>query len=362
VRRAAVVAFLPLLFSGCQRPALTVHDAGAAFVDAGESVEGELFASRRCGECHGREREEWSQSAHARAASAPAYLTALEQVPAEKRQSCLGCHLPLEAGGPRVAADGVGCDACHTATAAGAPPKMLTLSPVLATRFGPYRDARDHHFHRMGFSDFVTGNGLCIACHQDPPTASLPVYTTVAEWQTDADAPACNSCHMPSFKAVAAKGEKLRSVSRHDFSQDRPRALAEAIELELHVSAAEAKLELTNTGAAHALPTGRPERRLRLELEWQGRSGLRLASEERLYGRVLVGADGLPAPSFLAQAQGSDVRLFRGKALRELFPRPKAAAWVSIRLWYEPFDSRLAKYFEASTPVLILERREALDR
>jgi hypothetical protein len=353
-RLAVALAVMTLL--ACEK-AKSRPLASALTEDAGGVPQGKLYPSRRCGECHGRQRDEWASSAHARAASG-VYLTALGFTPEPDRAACAGCHVPLEAGGPRVAPDGVGCDACHTATG-GEPGGDLVLSPHLATRFGPFRDAKDHHFHRVAYSGFIDGNGLCAVCHEDAPGAAFGVYTTVSETRVDPNAPDCSSCHMPSFTAIAAKGEGTRAVARHDFKGDRKAALASAIGLVLTTGPREVTVSLTNTGASHALPTGRPERRLRLEVEWSGKAGP-IATEVRSYGRQLAGADGGLAPSFLATGQRADERLVRGQTRRELFAVPTGASRVMVRLWYEPFDRQLQRFFGTSEPQLIVERAEAL--
>ncbi len=323
---------------------------------AAETPQGKLYPSRRCGECHGRQREEWQRSAHARAASG-AYVAALASVPEGARAACAGCHVPLEGAGSRVAADGVGCDACHTATAAGDGGTALTLSPQLATRFGPYSDAKDHHFHRVSASTFVTGGGLCNACHEDLTRAALRTYTTVSEWRDVKGAKACIDCHMPGFKAIAAKGEKERPVSHHDFG---PRA--DAVTMKVIAAKGALDVELLNSGADHALPTGRPERRLLLEVAWLDAKGEKLSAEQRRFGRVLVDAAGKAAPSFLAVKEASDNRLLPKKPAKESFKPVAGAVKAWVRLWWEPFDPALAVSFDAtsSAPRLMSERREAL--
>lgn len=369
--RASLLAILALCAWGCSKEetAATSGDGGsdaeALLASSGEQKkpEGRLFPSRRCGECHGRQHREWSDSAHART-NGESFQAVLAQVPADAKAGCSGCHAPLELGGRRVAKDGVGCDACHTATAPGdgKGPHALTLSPQLATRFGPYRDSKDHHFHRVGFSEFVVGDGLCASCHQDAPGTAVPQYTTVAEAQANPERVECNACHMPPMRAVAAKGEQVRSVSRHDFHPDKRAALEKALSLRFAVDSGrkQAKVSLTNDGAGHHLPTGRPERRLVLELEWRDAADAPLTVERREYGRRLVDAEGALAPSFLAVKEAEDVRLVSGAAREETFSIPSKARSAQVRLRYERFDAQLASVFGRSEPLLILERREAL--
>src|SRR5206468_1417567 len=96
------------------------------------------------------------------------------------------------------------------------------------------------------------------------PHEGLKTYTTVSEAAAVPGAKGCLDCHMPRFDAVAAKGERERTVAHHDFHAD----LTRAVSLKLGAERGELKVELNNTGADHALPTGRPERRLKLEVSF----------------------------------------------------------------------------------------------
>ena len=328
--------------------------AGAGAALGAGSPSGKLYPSRRCGECHGRQREEWSRSAHALAATG-AFEKAAASVPAAQRAGCDACHVPLEEGGPRAAADGVGCDACHTATAAADGGHGLVLSPELATRFGPFRDSKDHHFHRVAFSPFVTSDALCIACHEggEARDGGVRPYTTATEWLGVKERKTCAACHLPAFKAIAAKGEKERRVAHHDFGADSPARLAGALLLKVEATKATASVELSNTGAHHALPSGRPEQALRLEVRFLDRAGAELPEpSKRRLGRELLDDKGAPATGFTAVREGRDGRLFPGRPFKERFPAPTNATRVQVRLWYEPFGE--------GEPQLVMETSKAL--
>ncbi len=365
----ALMAMAVFAMAGCTREeAPPPLPAGAnalaqAAPEDDEARSGRVFPSRRCGECHGRQLEEWRASAHSRAQS-EAYEAASQGLDAAARTGCSGCHAPLASYGKRVAKDGVGCDACHVATGFDEGRHTLVLSPELATRFGPYKDSQDHHFHKAAQSDFVTGPGLCAACHEDRPDAQVPTYTTVSEWRAQPEAVSCNDCHMPSLRAHAAKGEKLRSVSRHDFHPDKAQALRGALTLRREASApGELALSLVNDGAAHHLPTGRPERRLLWTVAFEDGEGRKVgAASSRSFGRVLVDATGAPSVSFRAVREERDERLARGEARTWQLQVPDGARTAKVQVLYQRFDEALASAFGAAQtgPLLILERREAL--
>lgn len=353
-----------VILGGCTQagggPAVTSAPSVAApQAQAAPAPELRLFPSRRCGECHGRARDEWSKSAHAQAA-AGVFARIADRIGPSASQRCAACHLPLSGAEESVVADGVGCDACHTAVGKAPPPGALVLAPEQATRFGPYRDAKAHYFHKVAYSEFVTEGGLCAACHQDPPGRSVPEYTTVAEWSALPDHVDCQTCHMPGLRAVAAKGEQVRSVSQHDFAPDKAKALADALKLVVQVKRGEATVALTNAYADHDLPTGRPERRLTLELEWEGADGHPLAHEEKQFGRVLVNEHGTLAPSFAAVREASDDRLHAGQTWTHAWPRIPGARKLSVRLQYFRFDPALSAFFGPAEPVTVAERQEAL--
>lgn len=355
-----------VLASSCTHPdSAPSPDAGEVQVATGsqseqKTPEGLLFPSRRCGECHGRQRTEWMGSAHAHAADGEAYSQAIAKLGEGESARCEGCHVPLSEAGPRIARDGVGCDACHTAVATAQAPRVLTLAPERATRFGPFKDAKDHNFHRVAFSSFVTEAGLCEACHQDPPGRKVAEYTTVAEWSKVEDHLDCVTCHMPGFRAVAAKGAKMRNVSHHDFGRDKVKALGDALSLAVKVEGSEATVTLTNASAQHDLPTGRPERRMKLQLDWLDAAGATVASQTEVFGRFLVDGRGEATPSFLAERELRDTRLKAGEDWVHAYPRASGARSVRARLYYQRFDPALSQWFGSSDDVLVLERKEAL--
>lgn len=329
-----------------------VMAAGAA-LGAG-SPSGKLYPSRRCGECHGRQRDEWSRSPHALAATGTFEKVAAKVEPAQRAQ-CDACHVPLAAGGARPAADGVGCDACHTATAAADGGHGLVLSPELATRFGPFKDSKDHHFHRVAFSPFVTSDALCIACHEggEAVDGGVRPYTTVTEWRQVKERKTCAACHLPAFKAIAAKGEKERRVAHHDFGADSPGRLAAAVALKVEAAKGAASVELSNTGAHHALPSGRPEQALRLEVRFLDKAGAELPEpQQRRLARELLDDKGAPATGFTAVREGRDGRLFPGRPFKERFAAPTNSTRVQVRLWYEPFAE--------GAPQLVMETSKAV--
>src|SRR5688500_10479481 len=94
VRAAALLGWAVLLsLAGCEEQSRSLRNPdGGATPKIRESAR--VHPARRCGECHGRHREEWSQSAHATAADA-VFQRARGHLPPEQAQGCDGCHQPL---------------------------------------------------------------------------------------------------------------------------------------------------------------------------------------------------------------------------------------------------------------------------
>jgi hypothetical protein len=338
-------------------PAITLADSPPS-APARTSVH--VHSSARCRECHARQRDEWAASAHAGAATG-AFRRSLEHVPQAEHVGCLGCHVPLTGSPAPVAAEGVACDACHTATGPGVPPAALLLRPDLATKFGPYPDSEDHHFHRVAHSEFVTSSRICIACHDDRAGGPVAVLTSTREWrQSRHAAKACQSCHMRTSRAPAAKGGAIRTVYAHGFGADRAAALSGALRLAARASRqgnqAVLTVRLTNAGAGHAVPTDLPERRLRLSVAGRSGDGETVFHGARVYGRRLVDASGRPAPFFRAVREESDTRLASGETRSERLELPPNVTRLLLRLTYERWDPVFDEYYGPGESVLVFER------
>ncbi len=280
------------------------------------------FPAIRCAECHNKMHGEWTESAHARAATGPLYRKMRDHAGAAGA-GCDDCHAPLAKRlrpNDLVVAEGVTCEACHNIkavevkrTGAG---YDLSLGRV---KYGPLCDAKDHYFHRMGCSPLHTEATICAGCHHYyrplPGGGELPVFTEYDEWNEGPyQARECQSCHMPSSRAEVADGHGVRDdVSHHGWlgsKRDlRARALAASAVVtevggKLHV---EARVE--NVGAGHHVPTGLPERRIIVRVTALAAGGARHATAEHGFGRLLVDAAGKPAPFYTAVRVAADERI-----------------------------------------------------
>lgn len=292
-----------------------------------------VTAASRCGECHVKMFDEWSDSAHAQAASSPVYRKA---VAAAKDASCDRCHAPLGAVVARdaVAMEGVTCDVCHTlrdpAPAVGGAGFRLAVDDMV--KFGPRCGLTDHYFHRMGCSPEHTKAEICGSCHWWEP-GGLPVITEYADWRAGpAAGTPCQRCHMPGEEASLAVGSPARTdVPHHGLLGLATDLRRRALGLEVtsrHDAAAgvtAVTVTLTNANAGHFVPAGLPERRITVRVSVGGEV------QARALGRHLVDRSGAEAPFWRATRVASDTRIAPRGSWRETFTfRARGDALVEV--------------------------------
>ncbi|TAL32713.1 MAG: cytochrome c554 family protein [Spirochaetes bacterium] len=284
-----------------------------------------FIAPEVCGGCHDTIYEQWKNSLHHLAQSDRVYraaafyylegLTDRDEI--AEAESCVKCHTPVgffsgfpvktseekEGKVAGIAAQGVQCDFCHSATGA----RTLFNNNILldpghgesrpGTKRGPFADSRSD-YHVSAHSKFHTGPEICAVCHDVRHVVyGTKLETTYEEWQASpynsADSSkrlVCQDCHMYQRPGIPATGSTKRPknpglasadgparehVFTHFFvggnsfipsgSGDKVKAamaverLQNAAVLDLDVSAARAGsivVTVKNTGAGHSLPTG----------------------------------------------------------------------------------------------------------
>lgn len=219
---------------------------------------------------------------------------------------------------------GVHCDVCHkvesvdlTNPAPGVAGALKILRPAEAMdgptgpweplTFGPYDDVINP---RMGSvaRDHLHDGQLCGGCHELNqavlvpgeaidlgrwPEGRLPIHTTYSEWAASPFAPevSCVACHMPALSEVGNSADLVNlfdippgvaggwvrppgSVRDHAWVGPRqPESgmlqLAGSLSVSTSVSdeGLDVSVTVTNSGPAHALPTGEPMRAVLLRVE-----------------------------------------------------------------------------------------------
>lgn len=366
--KVVLVVALGVLVLGCESVARSaaehaIEPEPTAAVGGGAAAldQPPVHSSHRCGECHVEIAESWRGSAHAGSASNPLFAA----MRADARDpSCDQCHAPLAATlepGSAVAAEGVTCDACHTAERVELADGRgrLVMNPGDNVKRGPLCDARDHYFHRVACVPMFERSEMCAGCHslsRHAATGTIAIHGEYDEWRASSYGPsgsdaACQSCHMPSVDGAVAEG-----WSGHErFSAHGPLAGAPPARSPLRVVLAlrpqpgdriAIDATVSNEAAGHSLPTGLPGRRIRLEARTLDGEGRELDHWSHDYGTWLIDESGREAPFYSAAKVERDDRILSGGTRRhELVLRAPGAVRLELRLSKlavsEPLAARL---------------------
>lgn len=267
-----------------------------------------------CGACHAAVYAEWQETTHAAAAGDLQYLAELSK-PTSPRWLCLNCHVPtvpqrphaidldtrlaapdqilaLEerpnpAFVPERAGEAIGCATCHVRRD---PDGVGTvLGPGEEGSVSPHRVRRDR----------AALDAVCIDCHSPGEVTITPQFWcwfhTADELAQSKESRGCVDCHMPSVeRPLTATSPPRRTRHHHWVGGGVPksyegydtllaRGWEPGFEAELQLGEV-ARVSIRNR-AGHALPTGDPERHLRVELRALDAAGAPLAQARRRIGQ-----------------------------------------------------------------------------
>lgn len=271
-----------------------------------------------CGDCHETIYEEWKTTIHSQAWTDP-YFQADWKFDGEQ-QICRNCHTPLDRQqehrvlgfrdrekwdpilapnpdfDPGLQHEGVTCAGCHL--------RDGEIVGVLGLEDKP------HPVRRI-----ASANQVCLRCHvvggeRWDTFWRFPPCGTVAEIQAGGDdrrgrsgetviedvaALGCVDCHMPAVERPLVDGGPVRPARRHLWRGGHdPDMVRRALDVRLEALPAQRgrtrrfRLTLTNAGAAHYVPTGTPDRHLRVGLRAVDRDGAVLRAEEWLIKRRVL--------------------------------------------------------------------------
>ncbi|OHD65314.1 MAG: cytochrome c554 family protein [Spirochaetes bacterium RBG_13_51_14] len=290
-----------------------------------------------CGGCHTDIYEQWKGSLHDLSHVDPLYrevalhdlkgLTDVDEL--EEAQLCVKCHTPVGyVSGmpaktsdhlkkiPGLAANGVQCDFCHSATGAKKPYNAeLDLDPGHGeenpgTKRGPFRDSRSD-FHQSEYSALHTRSEICGSCHDVRHVVfGTKLETPYEEWKKGPYAErgiACQDCHMRQRPGIPATGSTERPdnpgaaaaggpIRKHLFTHyfvganilipslfgsSEQAAMAEerltnaaVVAIDGSIGSGTLKVVVKNTGAGHCIPTGLSHvRQIWLEVKITGAGG-----------------------------------------------------------------------------------------
>lgn len=370
VRMRAAVVVLVLIVP----PAGGVHGlagAGLAWAQApapGVSASpmpaaGPLASATTCATCHRTIYDYWSESMHAKSASRPSYLEALEKAGAADkeaaRRNCVWCHAPtvLATGDyelkQSLTKEGVSCDFCHTVAEVDLdrrPP--FDLRPGRIKR-GPLQYAYSE-FHDTEYSPLhKTSPLLCAACHEYRNALGVAVLSTYTEWRASpyaARGMTCQECHMPLVPGTTVPQDLKPSdhvINLHRIIGGSGTAkLSVGLGLKFDSvtvtsASADVQVVVTSSRVGHAAPGGFANRALVVAVGVESASGELLNRRERVYRRQLKDADGRELVTvadliFKAASVGEDNRLRPGESRSERFtvPVPAGSRAIVARLEY----------------------------
>jgi len=275
--------------------------------------------AKTCGACHVDIYKEWQLSTHAKALHGdPQFIAEVHKNNTGKQAGwvCMNCHTPLENqqknlvvaivddtyGKPvtepnphydaALEQEAITCATCH-----------VRDGVVL----GPFGDTKAPHPTKK-WPD-LQASSTCTQCHQANatlPNDSLMCAFTTGDEAQKASSQTCQECHMPAVTRPLMPGRKARPTRRHYFMgsllpktpQD-----AAAIDGVRHLFKQGLKVTMPtqakrqggqlvvdvvyeNAHAGHLLPTGDPERFLRIDVDVIAMNGQRLLHKEVRIGTV----------------------------------------------------------------------------
>ena len=273
------------------------------------------LSARECGGCHVAIYREWRQSVHAQAWVDPQFQAEMRKQP-RVSWMCVNCHTPLvnqldslvvglEGGDverpvrranpdyvPAFEEEAITCAACHVRDGAVE---------------GPFREVRAPHATR--YSAEFRSSALCLRCHQAvqsyPGKNFICTFQTGDEWRAGpwaARGAPCQDCHMPAVTRPLVAGGAPRRSGLHGWigshlrkGRETAPALWDSLAARLPPgvelrpdpaprttpgASATWRVRVVNAHAGHSLPTGDPEREVRVELAALSAAGDTLARSE----------------------------------------------------------------------------------
>ena len=284
----------PLLFfevaKAYERPQAVIIPEGLGSVSSDE-----------CANCHEQIVEEWKTTIHANAWKDPYFLIDYEFD--GSLQICLNCHTPLVNQQESLVTgfrdsdkldpilvpnpnfdkalqdEGVTCAVCHIKDGF-----IVGPNGVKTDAHPVKKDER--------FSD---GSGVCKRCHwvqgdRWDVFLKLPPCGNFAEIEETGKKIDCVKCHMPKVTRSHAVGAPKRKGGSHTWRGGHDRDMVkQALKVDL-IAESENKyrLDLTNIGTEHRLPTGTPDRHLLVIFRALDKSGQLIYEKKELLERVIL--------------------------------------------------------------------------
>ncbi|MDH4185288.1 MAG: multiheme c-type cytochrome [Nitrospinota bacterium] len=346
--------FLLANWAGAQPDKIVINEKG-------------FTSSEVCGKCHVQMYQSWKESMHAGSVTDPifeaAYMMAFYKKGAAAAKLCLRCHSPTSTLtkdydlSHALPSEGITCDFCHSIKDVNLEKEdnPFTLDPG-KVKYGPNIKG-DVKVHDVMYSRVHSDAKICAGCHEYRP-GGVPVMTTYSEWKDSVypeQGTNCQYCHMPESVGEISKGvpgPREGKIFNHNLAGGHSviqlkKALALKITaIERNKDKMTVRVDLTNQGSGHRVPTGIPTRKLILYCEVKVGGG-KVYKDQVLYEKAIFGASGkeLVHDADIMLGEGAfvakDNRIFPKETRKEAFvffiPEGKEAlvnAWVDYL--YDP--------------------------
>lgn len=265
------------------------------------------LSAKDCGACHTEIYEEWSSSVHAAAWWDPQFQAELNKDP-EVGWLCLNCHTPVanqqeqlvlstEIRSPdsvanpsfdaQLRSEGVTCLSCHWT-----PDGVASVHP----------DAQAPH--KLSYTPSLREDALCNGCHQAQARledALVCDFNTAGEKAAAGIEQSCSDCHMPAVSRPVVHGGIARLGGRHNWPGSGIGKSSKSAVPGLNgvdvafggVTPDDAghsivSVDLTNARAGHMVPSGDPERFLRVVVSALDESGVETGRTDFRIGQTWV--------------------------------------------------------------------------
>lgn len=367
------------------------------------------LSAKECGTCHQSLYQEWKTSIHSQAWTEPYFQTdwKFDGSP----QSCRLCHTPLDTQLPdkilgyrdkekwdpiieknpqfnvALQHEGVTCSACHYRdgkivgvlgnTNAPHPVTVLKNANEVCVRCHVVGGDRWDTFFR--FPPCGTVAEIDIA-RQNPPTADeLKMLAKLSSLSVDEKTPGksseplvvmkgfsgervvtdvaslnCVECHMPAVERSLVEGGKVRTVRRHLWRGGHD---PEMVKKALSVAFTEItqpknknrrfELSLANTGAAHYLPTGTPDRHLTVHLRLFDKNNKLISEKKHTLKRTVMWRP------FIVDLWDTRLPRYKPRQYEIEVPVDSVAVKVEAEIRYHLLDERRRKRinYNNETPI-----------
>ena len=280
--------------------------------------------AEECATCHREFYDEWSTTIHSQAWTDPYFQ--VDWVFDGSPQICKNCHIPLDRQqkfkvmgfndatkwdpvlepnpdfDTQLQHEGVTCNVCHFRIGKDGDGKILG---VLGNTNAP------HPVEKI-----ESGNEICVRCHvvsgeRWDTFFKFPPCGTVAEIRTtqgknyvedssdmsveEIAALGCVNCHMPLLERPLVSGGKIRPTRQHLWRGGHdPDMVKKGLTISFKETISDDSdkrqftLTLKNTGAAHYIPTGTPDRHLTVQLRVLDKQGNVLNEENHTLKRTIM--------------------------------------------------------------------------